>query len=286
MIRTFLVAACTALALASAGVGTASAAEPKTESAPVVNVADLTGQCTVKINEKTCLITTGPLKNQTCAVEVAPVVEAGVLCTKTSTKPSYTPRPGGPRPGGHWDGHNRYIDWDNGSRGDICVGRDYNDWLSRNSAYRGEINRYGLNSNRWLDLRKVNKCSPDVIVTNDGDCVTFRNVNRDNGNRYNSRVRELVDQARDARSDEGRNISRSERARIDNAADLRDFLGKYNTSRDQLRTICKDDSPEVIVTPAPDVIVNPAPTTTIVQAPPSVVSVPQGPAQTGDGSTE
>lgn len=87
----------------------------------------------------------------------------------------------------------------------------------------------------------------DVVVSSDGQCVTFLNDNRNYGNQYNSAYNVRLDRARSLNSDGGRAITARERRDIEDAADLRDFRNRWTSSRDSLRTICNDPTPPVTI---------------------------------------
>lgn len=118
------------------------------------------------------------------------------------------------------------------------------------------------------------------IVSNDGRCVTFLNDNRTYGTRYNDRVRELARDAERADSDGGTRITDAEWRRIQDAADVRDYLNRWTRSRDDLKTICKDETPPVMVIQQPTQV-------TVTQAPPAppVISsgggIPRGSVNSG-----
>lgn len=146
----------------------------------------------------------------------------------------------------------------------------------------GEYNRNGIydirrGDARYLDTWDRNRngiaCDrDDVIVSNDGRCVTFAEENRTFGTRYNDRVRDLYNEARRSSSPGGTSVTNDERDRILRASDVVDYRNRWTSSRDQLRTICKDDTPEVIIVDNPPVV------TTVTQAPPPppAVSAPSG----------
>ena len=155
---------------------------------------------------------------------------------------------------------------------------------------------------RWNDSWDRNRngiaCDQgDVIVSNDGECITIREGVRNYGTRYNDTYRDRLNRAQSINSDGGRSITDRERRDLLDSADLRDYRNRYNTDLGRLRTVCQDNNPPVvIVNEAP-----PAPSVTVTQAPPppaagnpapygssggQVSKVPSGAAQTGDGSTQ
>jgi hypothetical protein len=148
---------------------------------------------------------------------------------------------------------------------------DYN----RNGVYdirRGDA-RY-LDS--WDRNRNGVACDRgDVIVSDDGRCVTFRDQNRDYGTRYNTTYNQRLDRARSFNSDGGTAITARERRDIEDAADLRDFRNRWTSTRDELRTICNDPTPEVQIITVP----TPAPAT-VTAAPPA----PPAPVTSSGGS--
>lgn len=171
-------------------------------------------------------------------------------------------------------------------------GPRYNDCgeYNRNNIYdlrRGDA-RY---NDSWDRNRNGVACDRgDVIVSDDGRCVTFRDQNRDYGTRYNTTYNQRIDRARSVNSDGGTRITDSERRAISDAADLRDYRSRWQTSTDELRTICNDPTPEVIIvnpTPAPSVTVTqapPPPPAVSAPAPSSSGSIPSGSVNTGGSS--
>ena len=168
----------------------------------------------------------------------------------------------------------------NGPRYNSCA--DYN----RNNIY--DIRRGDA---RWNDSWDRNRngiaCDrQDVIVSDDGRCVTFRDQNRDYGTRYNSLYNERIDRARSINSDGGTRITNNETRAIEDAAALRDYRNRWTSTRDELRTICNDPTPEVQIITVPA----PAPVT-VTAAPPAPAppvsssggggSIPRGSVNTG-----
>lgn len=141
--------------------------------------------------------------------------------------------------------------------------RDCNDYRSHGirDIRRGD-SRY---VDSWDRNRDGIACDDgDVVVSSDGQCVTFLNDNRNYGNQYNSAYNVRLDRARSINSDGGRAITARERRDIEDAADLRDFRNRWTSSRDSLRTICNDPTPPVT-------IINEAPAAapvTVTAAPP------------------
>lgn len=142
----------------------------------------------------------------------------------------------------------------------------------------GDYNRNGVydirrGDARYLDSYDRNRngvaCDRgDVIVSDDGRCVTFRDQNRDYGTRYNTTYNQRIDRARSFNSDGGTAVTARERRDIEDAADLRDFRSNWDRTSSELRTICNDPTPEVQIITVP----TPAPVT-VTAAPPAPAPV-------------
>lgn len=164
--------------------------------------------------------------------------------------------------------------------------RDCND--ARSHGYRdirrGDA-RYNLNWDRNHDGVACDD-GDVVIVSNDGDCVTYataRDSIRNYGLAYN--------RYRTQYNGDWNRLSRDERDNLNRLYQLdRRYAGQWSTLSNK-RTICKDNTPPVtIINEAPPAAV------TVTQAAPSnpapygssggqVSRVPSGGAETGDGST-
>lgn len=208
----------------------------------------------------------------TLSVGVTGVIKAGVCVAVEVTSPTTTPT--APPTARHCA---RNEHWDN--RLDRCV----RDGVGSGPIYGGgpvyrdcnDARSHGLRDIRrgtqyWNDSWDRNRdgiaCDDgDVVaVSSDGQCVTFRDQNRDFGTRYNTGYNLRLDQARSINSDGGRLITPRERRDIEDAADLRDFRNRWTSSRDSLRTICNDPTPEVQIITVP----TPAPVTVTAAPPP------------------
>jgi len=262
--RRIIVATLTAVLVViglSATLGTASAATP-VPTRLVDKTCQVTGPAT------TCTIQL-PGRDETCTLSTAPPIGQTATCTK---------RVDVDLPG-NGNGHN------NGGgyglpRYGSCA--DYN----RNNIYdlrRGDV-RY---NDSWDRNRNGVACDrDDVIVSDDGRCVTFRDQNRDYGTRYNTTYNQRIDRARSFNSDGGTAITARERRDIEDAADLRDFRSNWDRTSSELRTICNDPTPEVQIITVP----TPAPVT-VTAAPPAPAPVtssgggiPRGSVNTGGNS--
>jgi len=189
--------------------------------------------------------------------------------------------------------------WD----GNSCERRDNNNGPIYNGPRYNSCQEYGTHNmrdfrrgdSRWNDSWDRNRngiaCDTgDVIVSNDGDCLTVREGVRNYGTRYNDTYRERLNRATSINSDGGRSVTDRERRDLLDTADLRDYRNRYNTDLGRLRTVCEDKTPPVIiVNEAP-----PAPSVTVTQAPPPPPavggsssgggSIPQGSVNTGGDS--
>jgi hypothetical protein len=282
MFRTLLVGALTALALSSVAVGTAQAAP----AAPVL-AADSAACSTARSSLASVQLQVD--EAQKAYNDRGDVTEAAAkelldklngLKVTLGEKQRTVSRECGSGGNGNWNGNGpRYNSCDDYHRHGIRE-------LSRNDVRYDA--RWDRNHDGWACR------NDDVVVSENGDCVTYRTTNRDYGTRYNNRVRDLTNDARRSNSDGGTTVTNDEWRRIQNAQDVRDYRNRWTSSRDQLRTVCNDDSPEVVIVdkpdpvvvtttpaPAPEPISNPIPRSSSGQ----VSRMPSGPADTGDGST-
>jgi hypothetical protein len=250
------------------------------------------------------------------SVGVAGVIKAGVCAAiEVTTPPTSTPTPVPTAhpcgPGTHWDprdnrcednrggpvyggGHGtwndrldgRYFRLDRGPALDICDSgaSTYDLWLNRNGSYRDRIVRQ-LNAQRWNDLRRAD-CG--VIVSNNGDCVTYVTA-RDSIRNWNNDYNRL----RGVYNGDFNRLNATDRDNLrrlwDNASRYR---GQWDSSLSRLRTVCQDTTPTVTIIQAPPVVLQaPAPVAApapVYSAPaPSGVSggsIPQGSVNTGGWS--
>jgi len=187
---------------------------------------------------------------------------------------------------------------------DTCGYGDYNTFLLRNGVHRDGILRLlgGDPQARWFALHQG--CSNGgVSVSNDGQCVTFRADAQRFGDELNGVRRDWGGlRLRLGQLHQGFNgtnldlLSLSERndwLRLRNLDGQR--FGDWNRTLGQLRTICNDPNPPVVIVQAPvayadpapapsgnDAAANPAPLAS--PAPVASGPVPSGPVQTGGDS--
>jgi len=160
-----------------------------------------------------------------------------------------------------------------------------------------EYNRYGVYDLRrgtnwynqaWDRNNNGIACDQgDVIVSSDGQCVTFLSDNRNYGNLYN-RDYPVWDRL-NGRSLRRENLSLSDRRDLERLSrQLNDYRGRWTSSRDQLRTICQDNTPPVTIIneAAPITYAAPAPAVAAPATPSAVSgsSIPQGSVNTGGDS--
>ncbi len=174
---------------------------------------------------------------------------------------------GGPR-GGQWNDRldGRYFRLDRGPALDVCDSgaSNYDVWLNRNGSYRDRIVRQ-LNAQRWNDLRRAD-CGA-VSVSNDGQCVTFRQDALRYGNDLNANRRDwsglrlrLLSSHRGWNGSDLNVLSLSERNDWNRFSSLdRDRYNNYNRVYSQLRTVCSDPNPPVVIVQAPAAVTYTAP---------------------------
>lgn len=254
-------------------------------SAVLLGTASASTPAPARLVDKTCQVTTG---NTSCTIRIPG--RSDVTCTLASgtTAPATCTKQvdiDGYGDGGYGNGHGGVGLPGRGGP----VYRDCNDARSHGLRDIRRGTQYWNDS--WDRNRDGIACDDgDVVaVSSDGQCVTFRDQNRDFGTRYNTGYNLRLDQARSINSDGGRAITARERRDIEDAADLRDFRNRWTSSRDSLRTICNDPTPEVQIITVP----TPAPVTVTAAppAPPAPVtssgggSVPSGHYNGGGWST-
>jgi hypothetical protein len=202
---------------------------------------------------------------------------------------------GGPR----IDGHYLWLDQNLGL--DVCSDSNYGGWYSRNSSHRDGILRLlGGNPNlRWAQLHQ--SCgNSGVSVSNDGQCVTFRTDALRYGNDLNANRRDWSGlRLRLLQSHHGWNgsdlslLSLGERNDWNRFSSLdRQRFDNYNRVNSELRTVCNDPNPQVVIVQAPAAVTYSDPTP--VAAAPSDADgaskplasspVPLGAVQTGGDS--
>lgn len=302
MFRTLLIAVLSALALSSLTVGSAQAATPAPSILDCAQVLSTGAKCdsTTDLNAKVESNTDANVLSD--SAKFAAITEAQCIAKGNDWRWDPTPAPGRCVPdrnrsghgpvfghppvlGGSWNDRldGRYFRLDRGPALDVCDSgySSYDLFLSRNGSYRDRISRQ-LNAQRFADLRRADCGS--VVVSNDGDCVTYataRDSIRNYGLAYNR-----------YRSQYGGNWSRLNTHDRSDLSRLYSLNHRYvsegwNQSRlSNLRTVCQDNSPTVtIVNEAPPAtIINSAPAASApaYSAPsPQVSTVPSGPAQTG-----
>jgi len=299
MFRTLLLAVLAALALSSIAVGTAQAATP-------VPTAE-GGSCKVSI----------------AGVDAPGLLDAAGLCVKLEVGLLNTNRHSNPSdrdteaecvaiPGDdwYWDGnscerrrggdnsHNcrDWEYWDGNScerrnGGPIYNGPRYNSC----DEYRTHNMRdFRRGDSRWNDSWDRNRngiaCdNDDVIVSEDGDCVTYATA-RDSIRNYSNDYTLL----RNRYNGDWNRLNNSERDNLSRLYQLNQrYRGDWDNRYSKLRTICKDDTPPVTIineAPPPAVIITQAPAAgnpvPYGSGGGQVSRVPSGPAQTGDGSTQ
>lgn len=181
------------------------------------------------------------------------------------------PGNGGPRGHGYpgtWNDRldGRYFRLDQGPALDVCDSgaSNYDVWLNRNGSYRDRIVRQ-LNAQRWNDLRRVD-CGA-VSVSNDGQCVTFRQDALRYGNDLNTNRRDwsglrlrLLSSHRGWNGSDLNVLSLSERNDWNRYVGLdRDRYNNYNRVYSQLKTVCNDPNPQVVIVQAPAPVTYAAP---------------------------
>jgi len=201
---------------------------------------------------------------------------------------------GGPRTFGHqlWLDQNLSLD--------TCGYGDYNTFLLRNGVHRDGILRLlgGDPQARWFALHQG--CNNGgVSVSNDGQCVTFRTDAQRFGDELNGVRRDWGGlRLRLGQLHQGFNgtnldlLSLSERndwLRLRNLDGQR--FGDWNRTLGQLRTICNDPNPPVVIVQAPVAYADPAPSGNDAASNPPAAApltspgpVPSGAVQTGGDS--
>lgn len=132
--------------------------------------------------------------------------------------------------------------------------------------------------------------TPDVQVTGNADCTVSQNNDRTYGLRLNTGIDEynrLVTDARRSVSPGGSEVTNAEQREIDRARSrINAYRTPYNNNLGVLRVDCNQQQSNVTIN---NELPTTGTTTTIVQAPAPTTSygstVPQGHAETGDGST-
>jgi hypothetical protein len=132
--------------------------------------------------------------------------------------------------------------------------------------------------------------TPDVQVTGNADCTVSQNNDRTYGLRLNTGIDEynrLVTDARRSNSPGGSEVTNAEQRELDRARSrINDYRTPYNNNLGVLRVDCNQQQSNVTIN---NELPTTGTTTTIVQAPAPTTSygstVPQGHAETGDGST-
>jgi hypothetical protein len=161
---------------------------------------------------------------------------------------------GGPRIDG------RYLWLDQNLSLDVCSDTTYGGWYNRNSAHRdGFLRLLGGNPNaRWMQLHN-SSCGSGVSVSNDGQCVTYRQDALRYGNDLNANRRDWSGlRLRLLSSHHGWNgsdlslLSLGERNDWNRLSGLdRQRFDNYNRVYSQLRTVCNDPNPQVVILQAP-----------------------------------
>jgi len=275
MFRTFLVAVLSVLALSSVGVGVAVAATPLPAVADCVQVLNSDAKCDTNTSAK---------------------IDANKFAATTEAECNA-------RHGDwHWVNGSCILDRHNGGNHSDCIGdqapgipgcqrggpvyhgpiySDCND--ARTHGYR-DIRRGDSRYNDSWDRNRDGIACDDgdlVIVSDDGDCVTYataRDSIRNYGLAYN--------RYRTQYHGDWNRLNTHDRSDLSRLYSLnhRYVSEGWNSSRlSNLRTVCKDTSPTVtIVNEAPPAtIINQAPAATYTAPAPQVSTVPSGAAETG-----
>lgn len=249
------------IGLSVVSVGTATAATPTV-------YGEVVGSCTVPAGARTCTITSGPLSGTTCRLDADVPTGQTKVCEKRNN-------PGGGFPGNGGNGH---------------AGNGYG--LPRYNSC-SDYNRNGIRDIRRGDLRYNQSwdrnnngiaCDTgDVVVSSDGNCVTFVDQNRNYGNLYNQNYPTW--NQLNSRNLRRENLSTADRRNLERLArDLNNYRNQWTTTSNQLRTICNDPTPPVTIInqaaaiPAP-VVVTQAPTASAPAA--TSGSIPSGSVNTG-----
>lgn len=290
MFRTFLVAVLSVLALSSVGVGVAVAATPAPAVADCVQVLNSDTKCDTNTSAKVDANVDSVKKID--ADRFAPTTEAGCNARPGDWHWVTLPVPGHCEHDGYGGGHSSCIG-DQAPNIPGCqrggpayhgpVYRDCND--ARGHGYynvrRGD-SRY---NDSWDRNRDGVACDDGdlVVVSNDGDCVTYATA-RDSIRNYGLAYNRYRTQYNGDWSRMSRNIhDRDDLARLYSQSRRYSNEGWNQTRLSNLRTVCKDTSPTVtIVNEAPPAtIINSAPAATYSAPAPQVSTVPSGAAQTG-----
>lgn len=182
----------------------------------------------------------------------------------------------GPIYGGHgypgtWGGpriDGRYLWLDQNLSLDVCSDSTYGGWYNRYSSHRdGFLRLLGGNPNaRWMQLHS-SSCTNQVSVSNDGQCVTYRQDALRYGNDLNANRRDWSGlRLRLLSSHHGWNgsdlslLSLGERNDWNRLSGLdRQRFDNYNRVYSQLRTVCNDPNPQVVILQAPAAVTYAAP---------------------------
>ena len=295
MFRSVLCAAGVLLALAAAG-GVAVASVPAADTGPdsqaCKSATSAAAQAQVDVDAAQKAYDDAKAKGDTTNSALQQLLDTlnakksdlqAKLATKTSvcagSTTTTTPPPGG------GDTYNTCAEYN--SHGIFAIPRSdarYRAWLDRDHDGRAcERHEGTFRDGHWFD-------DQGVVISDDGNCVTYVNDNRDYGLRYRGLYddrQRLLDLARRADSDGGTIITDREWRSIRlHDGELRDYWGRYRTSSDRLKTICKQNPVVVVNNPPPDVSSSSNGNPTYLGSGGGQVSqVPMGAAQTGDGST-
>lgn len=172
---------------------------------------------------------------------------------------------------GNWGGpriDGRYLWLDQNLSLDVCSDTTYGGWYNRYSSHRdGFLRLLGGNPNaRWMQLHS-SSCGSGVSVSNDGQCVTYRQDALRYGNDLNTVRRDWSGlRLRLLSSHHGWNgsdlslLSLGERNDWNRLSGLdRQRFDNYNRVYSQLRTVCNDPNPQVVILQAPAPVTYAAP---------------------------